>query len=220
MHPLVRETVASLRALPARAGGVVRRRLVACALSLAGVGVAVFLLRRFDVPLDVAVAQGRTDAAWRVARGFSFWGDWLRGWAALALVVWGAGLVRRRPAWREAAVAAVLAAAVAGALAVGVQVTVGRPRPGTPLEDRLQGPTLQAELRSFPSAHAATSFGTAAALAAAVPVAGVPSLAVAAGVAWSRVYVGKHYVTDVLAGSALGALVGIALGVAARRTTR
>jgi undecaprenyl-diphosphatase len=66
---------------------------------------------------------------------------------------------------------------------------------------------------SLPSGHAATSFAGATLLAFVVPRLTVPFLALAAAIAWSRVYVGVHYPSDIVAGAALGA--AIALGATA-----
>ena len=65
---------------------------------------------------------------------------------------------------------------------------------------------------SFPSGHAATSFACAGTLAPFVSRRGQIVLYVlAAGIAYSRVYVGVHYPLDVIAGAAIGYGVAIAL---------
>jgi len=65
---------------------------------------------------------------------------------------------------------------------------------------------------SFPSGHSATSFACAATLARFVSRRGQVVLYVlAAGIAYSRVYVGVHYPLDVLAGAAIGLGVATAL---------
>jgi undecaprenyl-diphosphatase len=65
---------------------------------------------------------------------------------------------------------------------------------------------------SFPSGHAATSFACAATLAPFAPRHAKPVLyALAAAIAYSRVYVGVHYPLDVLGGAALGLLLAKAL---------
>ena len=73
---------------------------------------------------------------------------------------------------------------------------------------------------SFPSGHATTSFACATVLALTLPRFAVPLLVLAAAVAWSRVYVGVHYPLDVLAGAALGAVIGFCVSRLARRSRR
>ncbi|MBS0559573.1 MAG: phosphatase PAP2 family protein [Proteobacteria bacterium] len=63
---------------------------------------------------------------------------------------------------------------------------------------------------SFPSDHATATFAIAAAFVlASVPVRGLLFLAGALLVCWSRVFVGTHYVTDVLGGAMTGTLAAI-----------
>ena len=70
---------------------------------------------------------------------------------------------------------------------------------------------------SFPSGQLGTSFGTATALAVMVPAIGIPALAGAAVIGWSRMYVREHYLTDVIVGASLGVFFGWAFGITARR---
>jgi membrane-associated phospholipid phosphatase len=68
---------------------------------------------------------------------------------------------------------------------------------------------------SFPSAHACTSFAGALAYSRlGLPAAGLYPLA--AGLSLSRLYLGVHYPSDVLAGAALGTLVAARFGGPAR----
>ena len=142
----------------------------------------------------------------RVARGMSHFGEHAAGWLAIGTI--GALVDRRR---RREWIAATAAVAVAHGASVGVKRVVRRPRPDDP---RVHVHVGTPSRLSFPSAHA-TSTTAAAVLFGALlrkPLAAalVPSMAV------SRMVLGVHYPTDVLAGSALGA----AVAVAARRAIR
>ena len=105
----------------------------------------------------------------------------------------------RAPLYRRA-MATVLAAMVAN---TAVKYLVGRPRP------QLDGlPPLAATIsgRSYPSAHATTSFAAARVLSTGLPAA--PLYAVACAMAFSRPYLGVHYPSDVAAGAVLGDALG------------
>jgi undecaprenyl-diphosphatase len=73
---------------------------------------------------------------------------------------------------------------------------------------------------SFPSGHAASSFAAATAIAAVAPRWRVPAFVLAALIAFSRVYNGVHWPTDVLAGAAVGVLTALLLRAGARRVPR
>lgn len=62
---------------------------------------------------------------------------------------------------------------------------------------------------SFPSSHAANAFAIACALTHFRHRWRLPAFAVAALIAWSRVYLNRHYVSDIVVGAAIGAGFGI-----------
>ncbi len=92
-------------------------------------------------------------------------------------------------------------------LNTALKVVFRRKRPA--LEDLPASVPVPTSL-SFPSAHAATSFCAARGFRDLAPR-WLPLRPVAAAIAFSRVYFGVHYPSDVLVGSALGTLVGGAL---------
>ncbi len=104
----------------------------------------------------------------------------------------------------------VLAAIVGAELATtGLKLASGRTRPYVTEPD--PDPLVRTHLDlTLPSGHSATSFASALVLSVLVArrVPAVALFALAAGIAWSRVYVGVHYPSDVL----LGALLGLAIG--------
>ncbi len=118
----------------------------------------------------------------------------------------GATKGRRRPA----AARGLLALGAASVLANGpAKLVFRRDRPPTHGIPALRRLSRDLTTFSFPSGHAASAAAFATGVALDSPGAAVPVAALAATVAFSRVYVGVHYPGDVLAGAALG--VGAAL---------
>jgi undecaprenyl-diphosphatase len=73
---------------------------------------------------------------------------------------------------------------------------------------------------SFPSGHSATSFACATILARALPSRAPLFYALAASIAFSRIYVGVHYPFDVVGGAVLGVLVARSLPLLVRAPRR
>ena len=162
-------------------------------------------------PAEIRVLQGVQrrigGRAVGVARGMSLFGEHAGGWLALGAL--GALVDRsRRREWLTAAAGV----ALAHGASIGVKRVVRRTRPDHPsVEVRVGTPSRL----SFPSAHASST--TAAAVLYGrllrrplVPVL-VPPMAL------SRLVLGVHYPSDVVAGSALGAVVALAVRRATRR---
>ncbi len=73
---------------------------------------------------------------------------------------------------------------------------------------------------SFPSGHAATAFAAATAVGLIHPRLARPLLALAATVAFSRVYLGVHFPFDVIVGGILGSIIGVACGFVLLRSVQ
>ena len=124
--------------------------------------------------------------------------------AALWLVVGLAGTALdadRRPRWKKA----VSGVALAYLANFGLKNVFRRKRPL--LEDLPQLIRTPTAL-SFPSAHATSSFAAARAYSPLLPAG--PLYAVAGAMALSRVYLGVHYPTDIVAGATFGTIMGSA----------
>ncbi|MFD3325927.1 bifunctional phosphatase PAP2/diacylglycerol kinase family protein [Streptomyces sp. NPDC058701] len=135
----------------------------------------------------------------------------LWGGTAAAIAVFGSAGARK------AAVRGMASLALASATINTVgKWSVRRARPrldGVPAVRQL---STQPRTTSFPSGHSASAFAFAAGLALESPGWGAVVAPVAASVAFSRVYTGVHYPSDVVAGAALG----VAAGFVVRRLAR
>jgi undecaprenyl-diphosphatase len=115
--------------------------------------------------------------------------------------------------------AILLGISIAAADLVAVRVIkpeFGRARPCKVDPQRVAHPLGCGAGASFPSAHASDTAAAAAVLAWGAPRLSAVGLAIAVVVGISRVYLGVHWPTDVLAGWAIGALVGMAVVAIAR----
>jgi undecaprenyl-diphosphatase len=121
------------------------------------------------------------------------------------------GPLARRSAVRRAVVAAGLSAGLGLALAQVISRLVDRPRPFVAHPDTVHLFAKHAADPSFPSDHATAAFAIAVALLLRSRRWGTLALIAATLLAVTRVAMGIHYPTDVLAGAALGTLSALIL---------
>jgi membrane-associated phospholipid phosphatase len=133
----------------------------------------------------------------------SRYGDWqehlLLGCALIGLTWW-----RGNKRWLRIFAAMFVAFALAGAAARVVKISVGRPRPQVQTEAGWHGPRFTSRYHSFPSGHTAASTAFFATLAFATWRIGAPLLIVPLLIAFSRMYVAAHYLSDVVAAALIG----------------
>ncbi len=145
---------------------------------------------------------------WHAPRWIRIWaicatrgGDgWL--WYALGLVLL---LFGGEPRFMAVG-AAVLAAGIGIALFLKLKKTAHRKRPSEP---HCWADLLPPDQFSFPSGHTITAFAVSLSLAAFYPDLAIGLLFCAVSVAASRILLGMHFLSDVLAGAAIGALLAV-----------
>ena len=134
----------------------------------------------------------------RWVRRYSRLGEHGAVWLAIGLLGCAAD-AQRRGRWLRAT----LCVGAAYLVSTSIKLAIGRRRPV--IEDL---PHLMATPTglSFPSSHSTSSFAAAQAYGSLLPRG--PLLGAAAAMAFSRLYLGVHYPSDVAAGAALGTVLG------------
>ncbi len=182
--------------------------VAAIALMLAG-------FTTWDQPVLEAVREGAGQSWKGLAQFLSRYGDFpfLLGAGVVLLAIC---LRLRATSWSRIITAMILAGILAGLASNLIKLATGRVRPrvehtehgwyGPRHEDRWV--SLQHDFQGFPSSHAACAFGFFYPLFLSRRGAGVAGLAVAAAIAWSRVQLNAHHISDVAAGAFLGVVAG------------
>jgi membrane-associated phospholipid phosphatase len=158
---------------------------------------------------DAAVQAWMTQQQLPPLRNFmnavSRYGDWpehvLLGLALAGIAYW-----RGSKRWLRIFAAMILACALAGVAARVVKISTGRARPHAQTEAGWNGPRLSPRYNAFPSGHTAASTAFFATLAFASWRIGGPLLIVPLLIAFSRMYVAAHYLSDVVAAALIGAV--------------
>ena len=158
-------------------------------------------LARLDLRILRAMrTRAHPPQAEAAAKGLGAAGEWGAVWVAIGLA--GAAADRKR---RDRWLRATPVAPVAVGLNFAVKLAVRRRRPRL---RRLPPLSSAPSELSFPSAHAASSLAAATAYGRVSPGSRVPLFALAGALCLTRPYLGMHYPSDVLAGAALGVVLG------------
>jgi undecaprenyl-diphosphatase len=161
-------------------------------------------------------------AAHNLAWYLGTFGDYPTYNLPVAIILWIVGLATKSTTCRRLAVIAFLGATLAGLFDDFFRLTLGRPRPDTlshaNLQDRFYGPliAMRGGFQSFPSGHAASTFGMGIALLMAEWRLGLLTTFIAFSVVWARLELNRHYPTDVLVGAIIGIYFGLLVGYGAR----
>ena len=157
----------------------------------------------------------RTEFLNYIMRFFSFLGDY--GWLCIVLCIVLIAVKKTRP------IGIIAAVGLVGSLLVvnlGIKPFVHRPRPYT-IIDGLILITRKPHDSSFPSGHTSAAFVVSCAitwcLSRKKKWIGIILIIIASLIAFSRLYVGVHYPTDVLAGILLGVGISIVTYLALRK---
>lgn len=136
-------------------------------------------------------------------RYVSLFGDWPLH-AAVGLTLLGFAWLRGSQQWTRIFVGMLLAMLLAGVVGTAIKRTVPRPRPSVHAEARWGGPHFSSKYHSFPSGHVGASTAFFGVLLLARRRIGLACLPIPILIALSRMYLGAHYLSDIVCAAVLG----------------
>jgi len=171
--------------------------------------IAIVLSFRLDQSVVAFMTHHQTAGLRNLMRNVSRFGDWpehfLVGLALFSIARW-----RRDKKWARIFLSMLIALSIAGLAGRAIKVTTGRARPSVKSEQMWNGPRWSdSKYHSFPSGHVDASVGFFAILLLANWRIGLPCLAIPAVIGFSRMYLGAHYLSDVVCAAVLGIVSAI-----------
>ena len=172
-------------------------------IAIAATAIAVSF--HFDDSVRDFIMQHQNSAMRNLMRYVSLLGDWPLH-AAVGLVCLGLAWRRGSQEWTRIFVAMLLAMLLAGVVGTVIKRSVPRARPSVQAEARWGGPRFSSKHHSFPSGHVGASTAFFGVLLIARRRIGLMCLPIPIVIGFSRMYIGAHYLSDVVCAGVLGTL--------------
>jgi membrane-associated phospholipid phosphatase len=154
------------------------------------------------------MAQHQTDSIRTFMRYVSLFGDW-PSHIALGLILLGIAWIRDSKKWTRIFLAMLIAMSIAGVTGNVIKRTIPRPRPSVKTEFHWGGSRFSSKYHSFPSGHVGASTAFFCTLFLANRRIGLACLSIPILIAVSRMYIGAHYLSDVVCAAILGVLCAL-----------
>ena len=169
----------------------------------------VLLLGAFylDAPVHSWMRDHQSPSVTPVMEAASRWGDWPPH-VAVALIAAALAYFAGSRQWLAIFLALVLACAVAGTVNRAIKIAAGRARPSVTMDPGWHGLKFSSKYTAFPSGHTAATTAFFGALLFARWRVGLALLPIPFLIATSRVYLGAHHLSDVVAGAIVGTISG------------
>src|SRR5438045_6919168 len=178
--------------------------LIGIAVAAIAIGAAFYL----DYTVWQFIMQHQNRAMRSFMHNVSRFGDWPSHFA-LGLLLLGIAWWRGSKKWTRIFLSMLLAMAIAGIAGQVIKRTFPRARPSVKSELRWGGPRFSTKYHSFPSGHVAASTAFFGVLMFARRRIGLTSLPIPILIGFSRMYVGAHYLSDVVCAAVLGILCAL-----------
>ena len=177
-------------------------------VGLAIAATAVALSFHFDSSVRDFMAQHQSRAMRDFMRYVSLFGDW-PSHIALGLLLLGIAWIRDSKKWMRIFLAMLVAMSIAGVTGHVIKRTIPRPRPSVKTEIHWGGSRFSSKYHSFPSGHVGASTAFFCTLFLANRRIGLACLPIPILIAFSRMYIGAHYLSDVVCAAILGVLCAL-----------
>jgi len=175
-------------------------------LAIAATAIAVSF--HFDDSVRDFMVQHQNAAMRNFMRYVSLLGDWPLH-ALVGLVLLGIAWRRGNKEWTRIFLAMLIAMSLAGVTGHVIKRTIPRPRPSVHTDTRWGGPHFSSKYHSFPSGHVGASTAFFGALLIARRRIGLACLPIPILIGFSRMYIGVHYLSDVVCAAVLGTLCAL-----------
>jgi membrane-associated phospholipid phosphatase len=173
--------------------------LIGIAIAAIAIGAAFYL----DDTVWHFIMQHQSRAVRSFMHNVSRFGDW-PSHVALGLLFLGIAWSRGSEKWTRIFLSMLLAMVIAGMAGHVIKRTVPRARPSVKSELRWGGPRFSTKYHAFPSGHVAASTAFFGVLIFARRRIGVACLPIPILIGFSRMYIGAHYLSDVVCAAVLG----------------
>jgi membrane-associated phospholipid phosphatase len=172
-------------------------------IGIAVAATAIALSFHFDDSVRDFMMHHQNRAMRDFMRYVSLFGDWPLH-AALGLVLLGVAWRRRNQKWTRIFLAMLLAMMLVGVAGTVIKRSVPRARPSVHTDIRWGGPRFSSKYHSFPSGHVGASTAFFGVLLIARWRVGLACLPIPVLIGFSRMYIGAHYLSDVVCAAVLG----------------
>jgi membrane-associated phospholipid phosphatase len=157
----------------------------------------------FDDSLREFMIQHQNSAIRNIMRYVSLLGDWPLH-AAVGLILLGLAWRWGSEGWTRIFLAMLLAMMLAGVTGTVIKRSIPRARPSVQTDTRWGGPRFSSKYHSFPSGHVGASTAFFGVLLIARRRIGLACLPIPILIGFSRMYIGAHYLSDVVCAAVLG----------------
>ena len=171
-------------------------------------GIAIAVSFHFDDSVREFMMQYQNPPMRNFMRYVSLFGDW-PSHAAGGLLLLGLAWRRGSEEWTRIFLAMLLAMMLAGVTGTVIKRTVPRARPSVHTDVHWGGPRFTSKYHSFPSGHVGASTAFFGVLLIARRRVGLACLPIPILIGVSRMYIGAHYLSDVVCAAVLGTLCAL-----------